>query len=362
MMTAFLQLYLANVKEFMRDRMALFWTLAFPIMIILLFGLVFSGGGNTTFDIGVAIEDRGTAGMGLDQALRAIPAFKVTEGARDALLDQLRHGKLRLVVVIPSDLSGAIGARSPAQVQVYYDPASQATAQALLAIIGKVVDGFEQQTTGRRSLLSVAAVSVAAENLRLIDFLLPGILGMSLMQLGLFATAPQLVYLREQQVLRRIGATPLPRATLLAAQICHRLVIGLIQTLLTILVGVLLFQFTIIGNLALVAGAIVLGTLTFIALGYLIAGLARSQESVNGVTQVFGVPMMFLSGLFTPIELMPGWLRPVAAILPLTYLADALRQTMVGATPMFGLALDFGVLAAWLVVCAALAVRFFRWE
>jgi ABC-2 type transport system permease protein len=359
---AFLQLYLASVKEFLRDRMALFWTLAFPIMIIMLFGLIFSGGSGTTFDVGLAVEDRGTAGVALARAFGAIPAFHVTEGQRDALLDQLRSGKLRLVVVIPGELSGAIGARSPAQVQVYYDPASQGTAQALIAVVEKVVDGFEQQTTGRRPLLSVAALSVNAKNLRLIDFLLPGILGMSLMQLGLFATAPQLVYLREQQVLRRIGATPLPRGTLLAAQVCHRLVIGLFQAVLMIMVGVLLFQFSIVGNLPLTVAAIVLGAMTFIALGYLIAGLARSQESVNGITQVFGVPMMFLSGLFTPIELMPSWLKPVAATLPLTYLADALRQTMVGAPSMFGLALDFGVLTAWLVIGSVLAVRFFRWE
>jgi ABC-2 type transport system permease protein len=361
-MNAFLQLYLANVKEFLRDRLALFWTLAFPILIIVVFGVVFSGDNSTTFDIGVAAEDRGAVGQALSKTFNTVPAFKVTEGTRDGLLDQLRHGKLRVVVVIPDGLSAAVGAGKPAQVQVHYDPANQTTAQVVFAIIAKVVDDFDQQTTGRHPLLSVAPVSATSQDLRVIDFLLPGILGMSLMQLGLFATAPQLVHLREQQVLRRIGATPLPRATLLAAQVLHRLTIGLAQALLTILVGVLLFKFRISGNLAVVAGFIVLGALTFIALGYLIAGLAKTSESVNGITQVFGFPMMFLSGLFTPLDLMPAWIKPVSAALPLTYLADALRQIMVGAAPSFGLTLDFGVLAAWLVVCAVLAVRFFRWE
>jgi ABC-2 type transport system permease protein len=71
---------------------------------------------------------------------------------------------------------------------------------------------------------------------------------------------------------------------------------------------------------------------------------------------------MFLSGVFFPVDLVPGWLRPVVSLLPLTYLADALRQVMVGATPAYSLWLDFAVLGGWLLVCGLLAVRFFKWE
>jgi ABC-2 type transport system permease protein len=205
-------------------------------------------------------------------------------------------------------------------------------------------------------------VAVTSNDLRQIDFLLPGILGMALMQLGLFGTAPVLVQLREQQVLRRLGATPLPRVTLLAAQLVHRLTIGLTQTLLIIVVGTLVFKVNLIGSLPLLALTVLLGAVMFVAMGYLIAGLARTQESVNGISQLLNFPMMFLSGLFFPVDLMPAWIRPVAAVLPLTYLADALRQIMVGATPVYALSTDFLVLGGWLLVSGVLAVRFFRWE
>ena len=105
-----------------------------------------------------------------------------------------------------------------------------------------------------------------------------------------------------------------------------------------------------------------LGALMFVALGYLISGLARTQDSVTGITQLLNFPMMFLSGVFFPVDLVPAWIRPVVSILPLTYLADALRQIMVGATPAYGLPVDFAVLGGWLLVCALLAVRFFKWE
>ena len=100
----------------------------------------------------------------------------------------------------------------------------------------------------------------------------------------------------------------------------------------------------------------------FVPMGYLIAGLSRTQESVNGISQLINFPMMFLSGLFFPIEFVPVWLRPVVNALPLTYLADALRQIMVGATSAFTLQTDFLVLGSWLVVSALLALRLFRWD
>ena len=361
-MRAFLQLYLASLKEFTRDRMAMFWTLAFPIFFIVLFGIIFSGNNDPSFDIGVAVEDPGQVGQALGQAFGQVEVFKVTEGTRDDLLGKLKHGDFSVVIIVPAGTSEALTSGQPAGVEVYYDPTNQTTAQVVLTIVDKVVAGFDQQISQRPTLLSVEPISVTSDNLRQIDFLLPGILGMALMQLGLFGTAPALVQLREQQVLRRLGATPLPRTTLLAAQVVHRLTIGLTQTLLIILVGTLIFKVSLVGNLGLLAGFVLLGACMFVALGYLISGLAKTQDSVVGISQLINFPMMFLSGLFFPVDFMPAWIRPVVAALPLTYLADALRQIMVGATPVYSLGVDFAVLAAWLVVSALLAVRFFRWE
>ena len=361
-MKAFFQLYLASLKEFVRDRMAMFWTLAFPIFFIFIFGIIFSGSSSMTFDIGVAVEDTGQVGSALGQAFHQVESFKITEGTPDALLAQLKDGDLRLVIVIPAGLSESVSAGKSMPVKVYYDASSQTTTRIALTIAEKIVEGFDRQLSQRPTLLTLQTESVTASNLSDIDFLLPGILAMSLMQLGLFGTASALVQLREQQVLRRIGATPLPRLTLLAAQVLHRLTIGLTQTFLIILVGRLLFNVHILGNLLVLVVFVLLGAFMFVAMGYFISGLAKTQESVMGITQLINFPMMFLSGLFFPVDIMPAWIRPVVVALPLTYLADALRQIMVGATPIYPLILDFGVLTLWLAGCVILAVRFFRWE
>ena len=266
------------------------------------------------------------------------------------------------MIVIPEGVSAAVTAGKHANMEVHYDPSSQTTSQVVLTIVEKVVGGFDQSLTRQPALLTIQAFTTTVSSLRTVDFLLPGILAMALMQLGVMATAPPLVQLREQQILRRLGATPLSRSMLLSAQVCLRLTIGLTQTVLLILVGSLVFHVHMIGNWLDLAGFVVLGALMFVSLGYLMSGLAKTQDSIMGLSQLINFPMMFLSGLFFPVDMMPGWIQPVINAMPLTYLADGLRQIMVGAIPLHSLQVDLIVLAAWLVVCAVLAVRFFRWE
>ena len=171
---------------------------------------------------------------------------------------------------------------------------------------------------------------------------------MALMQLGVFAAIP-IVQQREKLILKRIGATPLPRWTLVGSNILLRLVIAAGQTIIILGIGILAFKVQITGSPLLIAGIVALGALTFTSLGYVVASFTRTEEAANGVTQVLQVPMMFMSGIFFPLELMPGWMRGIATVLPLTYLGDALRQTMVGGSPFVPLAVGLAILAGWLV-------------
>ena len=127
-------------------------------------------------------------------------------------------------------------------------------------------------------------------------------------------------------------------------------------------VGSLAFHVQIAGSWLVIAALILLGSLAFIALGYVIASFASTEESANGMTSVVQFPLMFLSGTFFPIDAMPDALRTVARALPLTYLSDGLRQVMVDGTPFSPLWVCFAVLIAWLVVCFGIAARYFKWQ
>lgn len=361
-MKSFLQLYTASLKEFVRDRMTIFWTLAFPLVFVVMFGVIFSFGGDTRFDVGLVVEDQGAIGSQLAQVLRNLPVFKISERGLDEELAALKRGDRRAVIVIPPGVSSSVGQKQTVGISVYYDPANQQSSQIVLSITRQVLDQADRQLTGVPPAFRIQEETVQSQRLRSIDFLLPGILAMALMQLGLFGTAQPLVALRDQGVLRRLSATPLPRAVVLASQIAMRLTIALAQTALIIGLGIFAFQVPMEGNWLMLLAIVILGALTFIAIGYAVAAFSKNQETSAGISSLVNFPMMFLSGLFFPIELIPAFLQPVVSFLPLTYLVDAIRQQMIATNPLHPLYLDAGVLGVWCAASLALAIRFFKWE
>jgi ABC-2 type transport system permease protein len=361
-MQAFIQLYLASLKEFVRDRMTIFWTLAFPLVFVVMFGVLFSFGGDNRFDVGLVVEDQGATGQQVAGILRQVPVFNITETGKDAEITALKRGDRRAVIILPAGLTEAVANKQSTPISVMYDPANQQSAQIVLTVTRQVLDQVDRAISGTQPAFVVQEETVQASQLRTIDFLLPGILAMSLMQLGLFGTAQPLVALRDQGVLRRLSATPLPRWTVLASQITMRLTIALAQTVIIVGFGVVAFNVPLLGNPILLLGMVILGALTFISLGYMVAAFSKNQETASGISSLINFPMMFLSGLFFPVEFVPQFLHPVIAIMPLTYLVDAVRQIMIGTNPLYPMFVDVGVLAAWLVGGLILAIRFFKWE
>jgi ABC-2 type transport system permease protein len=176
-----------------------------------------------------------------------------------------------------------------------------------------------------------------------------------------FAAIP-LVADREKLILKRLGATPLRRWQLVGSNVLVRLLIAFVQTLIIVGVGTALFGLETTGRWLATAFFIVLGSLTFISIGYVVASFTQTEEAANGVTQAVQLPMLFLSGIFFPIATMGDVLQTIAKFLPLTYLGDALRQVMVDGTPFAPLAVCAAVLAGWLAACFAVSARFFKWQ
>ncbi len=368
-MEALLALTIANLKSFVRDRAALFWTIAFPVIFVLLFGTLFGGTGTASFRVGWVDLDHTASSAGLEKAFARTGVLTLTPMSDASAMAQTRQGQLDAVIVVPAGYGAAVGkargdggTTGSVSLTLYTDPTHTSTAQAIEQIVDGVTTGVNQAISGRPPLLSVAVRPIAGTAIASgATYYVPSILAMAIMQLGIFAAIP-LVQQREKLILKRIGATPLPRWTLVGSNVLLRLVIAAVQTAIILAIGLVGFHVRITGNWALIAGIVALGALMFTALGYVIASFARTEEAANGVTQVAQVLMMFLSGIFFPIEVMPEWMRSIARLLPLTYLGDGLRQVMVGGAPFVPLGVGMGVLAAWLVVCLAISARFFRWE
>jgi len=360
-MRALLLLTVANIKSFTRDRAALFWTLAFPLIFVFLFGSIFSGGGNQR-SIGFGDADHSAHSAELKAILQSQPNIKLVEETEEELVAQMKDGQISAVLVIPPGYGATIDSKAgPATITVYTDPSQSAAQAATFQLVGGVLAAVNQAASGQPPAVTFTPEAVQTQDLTFISYLVPSILGMSLMQLGVFSAVP-LVADRQKLILKRLQATPLRRWQLVGSNVLMRLLIAVFQTVIIVGVGSAVFNVQVAGSWLLIGGFVLLGSLTFIALGYVIASFASSEESANGMTSVVQFPLMFLSGTFFPIDAMPDALRMVARAMPLTYLGDALRQVMVGGTPFSPLWVCFAVLVGWLVVCFGIAARFFRWQ
>jgi len=228
-------------------------------------------------------------------------------------------------------------------------------------VMRQAIGGINQQVTQQPILLTLFEESIQTLQLNYIDYLVPGILSMSIMFLGLFGSLT-MVERREKMVLKRFGATPIKSNLVVISQVTYRLLIALAQTTIILLIAYFVFNVNVVGNWFLLAGFVVLGAFALISIGYFLVSRARTAESAQPIIQLVQFPMMFLSGIFWPISMMPAFIKPIVNAMPLTYLGDAFRQIMVGATPAYPLWLDAAVLGTWLVVCMLLAIRLFKWE
>lgn len=368
-MNPLLPLTRANLKSFVRDRAALFWTIAFPVIFIVLFGTLFAGGGTPTYSVGWVDLDGSPASAQLRDAFTKTGLLTLSTTDRASGLASAQDGKLDAVILVPAGFGEHVTAAqaapdsaTPVQLTLYVDPSHAASATALSQVVSGVTTGVNQSLSGRPPVLTFETQPIqGTATLAGASYYVPSILAMAIMQLGVFAAVP-LVQQREKLILKRLGATPLSRSTLVGSNVLLRLLIAAGQTVIILAVGIGFFHVQVTGDWLAIAAFIVLGALAFTALGYVIASFARTEEAANGITQVVQLPMMFLSGIFFPVALMPDWLKGVSTLMPLTYLADALRQTMVGASPFFSLATCAAVLVGWLVVCLGISARFFRWQ
>jgi ABC-2 type transport system permease protein len=364
-MTALWSLTVANIRSYTRDRAALFWTLAFPLIFIVMFGLIFQGG-ESKLNLAWVDSDGSPQSGELRAALAAASGVNLEDYAEAEALDKMRIGEVDAVIVVPEGYGGQLEANAgsdtpgaPAVVKVYTDPSQQSLEGSVYQVVASVLAVINMND--RPPLVMPEPETIQTENLNFISYFVPSMLGLSVMQVGIFAAIP-LVADREKLILKRLAATPLRRWQLVGSNVLMRLLIALAQAVIIVAVGSFFFGVEISGSLALTAFFVILGSVTFLALGYVIASFASTEDSANGMTSVVQFPMMFLSGTFFPIQAMPDALQAVARIIPLTYLADALRQVMVGGVPFATLGVCAGVLLGWLVVCFAIASRKFRWQ
>ncbi|TMC50977.1 MAG: ABC transporter permease [Chloroflexi bacterium] len=362
-MTAFRAIARNVVRSSFRNRTALLFTIGLAVFFMVIFGVLFGGNGPSV-RVGVVDQDRSALSRSFVQQLQRTKGLEIETGSRADEQDRLQHGKVAFLAVLERGFAAA-GPDHPATITAYQSSTDTAETGAIAGeVVASTAVGFAVQhhLVGTPGIVIRPPQGVATNNVRAIDFLLPSMIAYLVLQSGINFVAIGLVDQRARKVLRRFLATPLRPAQILGANIVGGALTVFIQIVVLVAVGLVVFGARTHGSWAIAALAVLCGTATFVGIGFLLTSAVRTSEAARGLAALVAFPMMFLSGIFFPIDTAPKVFQDIVHALPLTYLSDALHSVLNDGAGLRTVGVDLVVLLAWAVGCFAIATARFRWE
>ncbi len=347
----------AQLKMMFRRRITLFWSLVFPMILMTLLGLLFgrSIAAGTITVIDAAHTHASTAMVKTLADTKGITIKRdQTDPARAE--KQVRDGDRDALIVLRDGPGGTTTA------QLYYSNASATQAGIIKGVVSGAASQISVAETGKSPAIGYKPISVDSATLAYVDFLMPGILALSIMISAVIGLSTVLVGWRTKGVLRRLKLTPMPLWEFLVSRIAASLVLAMLQVVVLIAFGAIVFGIQISPTAWAAIPIALAGALCFLMMGFTVGSLVAQPETADAVTNVITNPMMFLSGTFIPIAVMPVFIQSIARLMPLYYMANGLRDTIVRNQGLVHVLPDLGVLLAVTGVLAVVSLRTFRWE
>ncbi|WP_229054750.1 ABC transporter permease [Aeromicrobium sp. Leaf350] len=350
-------LTVAMFKGFVRDRMTLFWAIAFPLMFLVLFGGIFTSQGEAdpaevivVGEVSVIDDAPAEAREGIDQAIDITRSDDLDEA-----LEKVRDG----------DAAAAV-TEEGGTVTVHYsaaDAVGGAQIQGIMqAIVQQANTAVYQQSTGEPPTFTFDASQVEDDSLEQIQYVTPSLLGWAVAMSATFGAAANLVMWRKSGLLRRLRLAPVRTSSVVLARVGVSLVIAVVQAVIFVGLGVGAFGLTLSGWWPLMVPLLLAGTLAFLSIGMLAGAVSKTEEGAIGLANFIVLPMAFLSGSFFPLDGAPAWLRIVSNCLPLKHLNDGMLDVMVREQGPGAIVVPIAILLGFAAVFAAVSARLFRWE
>jgi len=337
-----IELTLARLREFVREPEALFWTFLFPIIMSVAMAIAFPASGAQTVRVGIA---PGPGSDALRQALSSAKDVAVKELSADDQLRALRNGEVHLIV-------------EPGDPPTYrFDPMR---AESRLARL--VVDDVLKAMAGRQEPWRAKEDLIEIPGSRYVDWLIPGIISLSIMNNGLWSIGFMTVQARLRKLLKRLAASPMRRRDYLMAPVLARLVFLGPEVAAPLVFGVIAFGMPVRGGVISIGVVALLGALMWGALGLLMGSRVRTFEAASGLMNLMSVPMWVLSGVFFAASNFPDAVQPFIQLLPLTALVDAMRAVVLEGAPFTAIWNELAIMAGWTIVPFALALKIFKWR
>ena len=341
-MTRVSTIIMGHFKGWYRSRSNIFWTIAFPLLLIVLFGAIF-GNGSTRFDLYIQNQDLNgnvatTYSQGYVQVLNHTGAFNLrmvpaenTNPLGFVKDDAQVHNRGQRLLVIPLGFQTQLNTKHNASIQLYMDNSDQASA-SLAGIVSAATTSYASQFSTNPANLTVSQVPIVTRNVRYIDFFIPGVIGMTLLTTGVFGAVNTNGRYRELKIIKKLATTPLSKLEWILGMVGYQMILATIS-----LAVILVFGWAIFGVNATItiytAGLVFAAALLFPGIGMVLANFVREAESADAAANAITFPMMFLAGTFWPRETLPDILKSIANFMPLTYINDGLRDAMIYLAP-----------------------------
>ena len=366
-MKPLISLTIAATKRYVRNVSTLVFSLFIPIALIFVFG-AFTNQAPSKYSVGLVDNANSEISKQFVETLKKVPVFEINTGNENDEHTKIDKGDRDLVIVIPANfglVNTYIAApalnTSDSYVQLLYNAGKQQQGQTSKQVVLQILD-TQFNFAGQRRRIGISEETINSKNLTIIDFLVPGLIAQSIMQLGIFGVAFAFVSQKVTGVLKRILATPVKAWQIIVAEGFARVIVSFLQIVILIGVSVAVYQLKVVGNLFLVGALALMGIIIFQSIGFAIAGYAKDENQVAPLAQIITLPMLLLSGVFFSRDVFPAWLKTVTDFFPLTYLADGMRAVMNTGAGLDVIAGDFLGLFVWMIIAFFLAYRLFKWE
>jgi ABC-2 type transport system permease protein len=369
-MRTILALTKANVLRFFRDKTYIFFMLIMPVLFLVIFGMLYSSGSFSALH--VAVFDRADNEfsrqfmegiLAEDEEGDALFIYVEVE-TREEANERMTRGEIVAIIVLPETFGLVLeGAEVPSgEVQVYYRGGDAQVGQIVEAILQSMMDEVNRSLGQQEPFFSVSTEEMNEQGLTNFDYVFAGLLGYTIMTLGLIGISNLVPADKESGSVKRIQASPVSATQFVASYLLSYLAIGALVMTIMVAVGLMVFDFQMRGSWLTMAVFSLIGTVMMFGFGLLIAGAAKNEAQASAASNILMMPMMFLSGVFFPVFLMPEAVQAIAGFIPLTPIVEGLRLIMTENFSLVGVAPQLGIIAAWGVVIYTAGIKLFKWD
>lgn len=355
-----------STRRFFRDRLAQFFSILFPLIFLFVFGSLSKNSGNVSFDVALINQSQTSFSRSFSRQLESSKTFKIDSSAKTLSLaeSKLKRSQIDGIIVLPPSFGKVQPNQNypSGQAKVVYTETTSGTGQTLTSVLQGVFKQINTKFVKVNQPLSATGQQLNQKSLTSFDYTFSGLLGFSIIGIGIFGPVNVFPELKKQGILRRLHTTPLRVWQYFMATMFSQAITGIISIAIQFVIAIEVFHLKIDGNYPEIFLFTIFSIFMILGLGLAIGGWAKNERQAAPLSNIVVFPMLFLSGTFFPRYIMPGWLQTVTNYLPLSPVIDGLRQLTTEGAHLTNVGPQLGLIAAWFVIIYAIAFKLFKWE